>query len=99
MRRPSQLQVGWQWLVEVCHEVLWWQHLEPGLVTRDVNEHQVVHVVADQDGVVGVGVVVIAVVGHVNPPDHVPAPVGQTDEGDHGFLFDGDIFGYRLGAA
>jgi hypothetical protein len=74
------------------------QGLELRLVTGDIDQHDFVHIVADQDGVVRVGVIVVAVVRHIDTPDQVPVPVDQPDEGRHPALLDRNVRGDGLRA-
>ncbi len=87
MRLPSQLQVGWQWALWVCQEVPWLHSTsslavspEMSISTRSSTSSPTRH------GVIRVGVVVVAVEGHVDACDQVAVAVGQADEGDHGVL-------------
>ena len=40
------------------------QHFKFRLRTGDVDEHQIVYIIADQDAVIWIGVIVVAIIGH-----------------------------------
>ena len=75
------------------------EHLQRGRLLRDVDQHQVIHVVADQERVVGVGVVVVAVERHVDALHDVAVAVRQPHKRDHGVLIDLHIGRHGLSAA
>lgn len=67
------------------------QHLQFRILSSDVNQHQVVHIVADEHRVVGIRVIVIAIERHINSLDDSAESVGQSDERNHRVLIDLDI--------
>ena len=67
------------------------QHTQFRFLACNVNQHQIVHVIADEHGIVGVGVIVIAIERHINSFDDVAKAVGQADERNHRVLIDLDV--------
>lgn len=48
-------------------------------VAPDIDQHHVFRGVADEQGIVVIGVVMIAIIRQVDPADHLPIFIGQSD--------------------
>lgn len=67
------------------------QHLKFRFFPRNIDQYQVVHIIADENRVVRVGMIVIAIKWHIDSFDDVAPAVCQSDEWNHRVLIDLDI--------
>lgn len=63
------------------------EHFQRGFFTRNIDQDQVVDIIANQDCVFRVRMVVIAVIGHIDTLDHFSVFISQTNEWNKVTLF------------
>ena len=75
------------------------ERFQGGFISRNINQHQIINIIPNQNGIIGFGMVVVAVEGHVDAFDHFAVLIRQADKGHEIMeLFDSHIRGDSLGA-
>ena len=62
------------------------QNAELGFFAGDIDQYQVIHVITDEDSVVGIGVIVVGVERHVYTLDNIALTVSQANKRRHDVL-------------